>query len=85
MTVRSAAAGWVARPGTSVHEAGAAVDLGPRAATDWFAEHGAAYGLCPVYTNEPWHFELDRDAPDAGCPDLYDDPTDDPRLSPAGG
>ncbi|WP_374454506.1 D-alanyl-D-alanine carboxypeptidase family protein [Nocardioides sp.] len=76
----SAAAAWVARPGTSVHEAGAAVDLGPQAAIDWLVEHGADHGLCQVYANEPWHFELDPDAEDVGCPDLYADPTDDPRL-----
>lgn len=76
----SAAAEWVARPGTSVHEAGAAVDVGPLTATDWLAQHGAAYGLCQVYANEPWHVELRPDAVDAGCPAAYDDPTDDPRL-----
>lgn len=76
----SAAASWVARPGTSVHEEGAAVDIGPREAADWLAEHGADHGLCRVYANEPWHFELDPDAADVGCPDLYADPTDDPRL-----
>ncbi|CUR62421.1 Peptidase M15B and M15C DD-carboxypeptidase VanY/endolysin [metagenome] len=81
----SAAAAWVARPGTSVHEAGAAVDIGPYAAIDWLVQHGADLGLCQVYANEPWHFELDPDAQDRGCPPLYDDPTEDPRLSPAGG
>lgn len=76
----SAAAQWVARPGTSVHEAGDAVDVGPLAATDWLAAHGARYGLCRVYANEPWHFELAPDASASGCPTPYDDPTDDPRL-----
>ncbi len=81
----AAAAAWVARPGTSAHEAGLAVDVGPQRAADWLAEHGADHGLCRVYDNEPWHFELDPAAPDRGCPPTYDDPTDDPRLSPAGG
>ncbi len=76
----AAAAVWVARPGTSVHEAGAAVDLGPDSAVDWLAQHGADYGLCQVYDNEPWHFELDPDADERGCPPRYDDPSDDPRL-----
>jgi LAS superfamily LD-carboxypeptidase LdcB len=76
----SAAARWVARPGTSVHEAGDAVDLGPTAATTWLAEHGAAYGLCQIYANEPWHYELRPDAVEHGCPATYADPTDDPRM-----
>ncbi len=76
----SAAVEWVARPGTSVHEAGAAVDVGPYAAIDWLVQHGADLGLCQIYANEPWHFELDPDARDAGCPHLYADPTDDPRM-----
>ena len=33
------------------------------AATAWLSEHGAAYGLCQIYGNEPWHYEL---RPDAG-------------------
>lgn len=77
----SAAAAWVARPGTSVHEAGAAVDVGPYAAIDWLVQHGADLGLCQVYANEPWHFELDPDAPAAGCAPAFRDPSEDPRLS----
>jgi LAS superfamily LD-carboxypeptidase LdcB len=76
----AAAGAWVARPGTSVHEAGDAVDLGPDVADDWLARHGAAYGLCQIYDNEPWHYELRPDAPEHGCPARYADPTDDPRL-----
>lgn len=75
-----AAARWVARPGTSVHEAGEAVDIGPDAAVRWLAAHGASYGLCQVYANEPWHYELRPDAAVDGCPGMYDDPTHDPRL-----
>lgn len=74
------AARWVAPPGTSAHEAGAAVDLGPSDATSWLAEHGGEYGLCQIYENEPWHFELRADAVDRGCPSMYADATDDPRL-----
>jgi len=70
----------VARPGTSVHESGDAVDVEPEAGASWLAGHGAAYGLCRVYDNEPWHFELRPDAAAAGCPATYADPTADPRM-----
>lgn len=74
------AARWVARPGTSVHEAGDAADIGPDAAAAWLARHGAAYGLCQIYANERWHFELRPGAAAHGCPAMYVDPTRDPRL-----
>ena len=38
------------------------------------------YGLCPVYGNEPWHYELRPDAVEYGCPAMYADPTHDPRM-----
>jgi LAS superfamily LD-carboxypeptidase LdcB len=72
---------WVATPETSAHASGDAVDLGPTAAARWLAQHGAAYGLCRVYRNEPWHFELRQGAALSGCPALYADPTQDPRMS----
>jgi D-alanyl-D-alanine carboxypeptidase len=75
-----AAARWVATPETSQHVAGAAVDIGPRAAATWLARHGAAYGLCQTYRNETWHFELRPAAVDHGCPRPYADPTQDPRM-----
>lgn len=62
------AAAWVAPPGTSEHEAGAAVDIGPPGAAAWLSRHGAAYGLCQTYRNEPWHFELRPQAVEHGCP-----------------
>ncbi|MFJ5864954.1 M15 family metallopeptidase [Streptomyces parvus] len=74
------AARWVATVTTSPHMSGDAVDIGPDRATDWLSEHGAAYGLCRIYRNEPWHFELRTDAPDRGCPRMYADPTQDPRM-----
>ncbi|MFC7492311.1 MULTISPECIES: M15 family metallopeptidase [unclassified Knoellia] len=77
---RAEAARWVATPSTSAHVAGEAVDLGPSAATAWLSEHGAAHGLCQIYRNEPWHFELRPDAVDDGCPRMYADPTQDPRM-----
>ena len=76
----AAAARWVARPGTSVHEAGRAVDLGPAATTAWLAEHGPSYGLCRIYANEPWHFELRPSASSTGCPASYADAAQDPRM-----
>ena len=74
------AARWVATPDTSLHVSGDAVDLGHTDAILWLSEHAAAYGLCQVYGNEPWHFELRPDAVDDGCPELYADPTQDPRM-----
>jgi D-alanyl-D-alanine carboxypeptidase len=78
----SEAARWVATPDTSPHVAGIAVDLGPSAAAAWLAEHGASYGLCRIYRNEPWHFELRARAVERGCPRLYVDASHDPRLAP---
>jgi hypothetical protein len=59
---------------------GDAVDLGPARATSWLAEHGEDYGLCRVYENEPWHYERRADAVEHGCPRMYADPTEDPRM-----
>ncbi|TQM85591.1 D-alanyl-D-alanine carboxypeptidase-like protein [Saccharothrix saharensis] len=74
------AARWVATPDTSAHVSGDAVDIGPAAARAWLSEHGAGYGLCQVYRNEPWHYELRPEAVHHGCPPLYPDPTHDPRM-----
>jgi zinc D-Ala-D-Ala carboxypeptidase len=74
------AARWVATADTSPHVSGDAVDIGSSDATAWLSEHGAAYGLCQIYVNEPWHYELRRQAIDHGCPAAYADPTHDPRM-----
>jgi D-alanyl-D-alanine carboxypeptidase len=74
------AARWVATGTTSRHVSGDAVDIGPAHATQWLSAHGAAYGLCRIYGNEPWHYELRRQAIDHGCPPMYADPTQDPRM-----
>ena len=74
------AARWVATPTTSAHVSGDAVDIGPRDAAAWLSEHGAAYGLCQTYGNEPWHYELRPEGADQGCPPMYPDPTHDPRM-----
>jgi len=74
------AARWVATADTSAHVSGDAVDIGPAEATAWLSEHGAEYGLCQIYSNEPWHYELRPEAIDDGCPPMYADPTHDPRM-----
>ena len=74
------AARWVATPDTSPHVSGDAVDIWPAGAAAWLSEHGARYGLCQIYRNEPWHYELRRAAIVAGCPSMYADPTHDPRM-----
>ena len=74
------AARWVATADTSAHVSGDAIDLGPYEATAWLLDHGADYGLCRTYANEPWHYELRPEAVEDGCPDPYADPTHDPRM-----
>ena len=74
------AARWVATADTSLHVSGDAVDIGHIDATAWLSEHGAEYGLCQIYRNEPWHYELRPKAIDHGCPPMYADPTHDPRM-----
>jgi D-alanyl-D-alanine carboxypeptidase len=74
------AARWVATPDKSAHVSGDAVDIGPSDATTWLSEHGAEYGLCQIYGNEPWHYELRPEAIDHGCPPMYADPAHDPRM-----
>jgi hypothetical protein len=71
---------WVATPRTSSHVSGHAIDIGHSDAAAWLSAHGAAYGLCRIYGNEPWHFELRPEARDRGCPAMYADPTHDPRM-----
>ena len=74
------AARWVGTPTTSAHVSGEAVDIGPADAAAWLSDHGAAYGLCQIYRNEPWHYELRPETADRGCPPMYADPTHDPRM-----
>jgi D-alanyl-D-alanine carboxypeptidase len=73
------AARWVATADTSPHVSGDAIDIAHADATAWLSEHGAKYGLCQIYSNEPWHYELRPEAIDHGCPAMYADPTHDPR------
>ncbi|WP_328500436.1 M15 family metallopeptidase [Streptomyces sp. NBC_00457] len=74
------AARWVATADTSPHVSGDAIDIGQDNATTWLSEHGAEYGLCQIYGNEPWHYELRPEAVDDGCPAMYADPAHDPRM-----
>jgi zinc D-Ala-D-Ala carboxypeptidase len=73
---------WVTNPNTSAHVSGDAVDIGPSVAAAWLSAHGADYGLCQIYGNEPWHYELRPMAIDDGCSPMYADPTRDPRMQP---
>ncbi|MCA9832728.1 MAG: M15 family metallopeptidase [Thermomicrobiales bacterium] len=73
---------WVATANTSAHVSGDAVDIGAADAIEWLSTYGADYGLCQIYENEPWHFELRPEASTSGCPAMYPDPTFDPRMQP---
>jgi zinc D-Ala-D-Ala carboxypeptidase len=74
------AARWVASADRSAHVSGNAVDIGSFDATAWLSLHGAEYGLCQIYSNEAWHYELRLQAIDRGCAPMYADPTHDPRM-----
>src|SRR5918992_835057 len=74
------AARWVATAETSAHVSGDAVDIGPFDATAWLSEHGAAYGLCQTYHNEPWHYELRPKAIELGCPPMHAGPMQGPGM-----
>lgn len=78
---REKAARWVATPEKSAHVAGEAVDVGPAKGASWLEQHGGAYGLCRTYRNEACHFELRPSAVTHGCPAMYADPTQDPRMA----
>ena len=80
---RAEAARWVATPERSAHVSGHAVDVGPSRAAAWLARNGERYGLCRIYRNEPWHFELRTGAVSHGCPQQYADAAHDPRLHPS--
>ncbi len=64
---------WVGSPETSAHVTGDAVDIGPYATAEWLSRRGAPFGLCQVYANEVWHFELRPEAPVEGCPEMVED------------
>lgn len=63
---------FVATPDTSAHVTGNAVDIGPVPAAEWLGAHGSSYGLCQVFANERWHFEL-ATRPGGQCPEMLPD------------
>ena len=65
----AAARQYVQTPQHSRHVTGQAVDIGPVAANSWLMANGARFGLCRIYANEIWHFELAADATGT-CPPL---------------
>lgn len=74
------AAGLAARPGTSIHGLGLAVDA-RGACLDWLARHGRAHGwVRTIMPAEPWHFEyrehLDRHKQEDDDMALTDDDID---------
>jgi D-alanyl-D-alanine carboxypeptidase len=60
---------FVASPDVSKHVDGEAVDIAPVAADQWLIRNGAQFGLCQIYANEIWHFELAVDE-HGRCPPL---------------
>jgi LAS superfamily LD-carboxypeptidase LdcB len=60
---------FVASPDRSMHVVGKAVDVGPVVADEWMIHNGPRFGLCQIYANEIWHFELAVDA-QGNCPPL---------------
>jgi D-alanyl-D-alanine carboxypeptidase len=60
---------FVASPDVSKHVAGQAVDVAPVDADKWLIRNGAQFGLCQIYANEVWHFELAVDQ-HGNCPPL---------------
>lgn len=62
---------WVAPPDRSHHVTGDAVDIGPLDAQTWLIERGSEWGLCQIYGNERWHFEL-ATVPGGECPALVE-------------
>ena len=65
----AAARQYVQTPEMSKHVVGEAVDVGGAGADQWLIAHGSRFGLCRIYANELWHFELAADA-QGNCPAL---------------
>ncbi|CAM5570001.1 hypothetical protein GCM10010329_83510 [Streptomyces spiroverticillatus] len=58
---------FVETPDGSKHVTGRAIDIGAADADRWLIREGARYGLCQIYANELWHFEL-REVRGGRCP-----------------
>ena len=65
---------FVATPDKSAHVTGDAVDIGPADADSWLMQYGDDYGLCQIFANEIWHFEL-ATTPGGDCPQPLPDGT----------
>ena len=63
---------FVATPELSAHTTGNAVDIETLDAQLWLQEHGYEFGLCQIFSNERWHFEL-ATTPGGTCPDMLTD------------
>ncbi len=63
----AAARQYVQTPERSRHVLGQAVDMGGVGADQWLIAYGPRFGLCQIYANELWHFELATDAA-GNCP-----------------
>ncbi|WP_242456169.1 M15 family metallopeptidase [Mycolicibacterium sp. P1-18] len=75
----AAARRYVQTPEHSKHVLGEAVDVGGAGADAWLSANGPRYGLCQIYANEIWHFELAADATGT-CPPLLPDAADPPAI-----
>ena len=73
----SAAREFVSTPEASNHVTGAAVDIARVDPALWLEQYGSAYGLCRVYANESWHFEL-ATVPGGQCPAMLADASETP-------
>jgi len=60
---------YVQTPEHSRHVLGQAVDVGGAGVDQWLITNGTQFGLCQIYANEIWHFELATD-PAGACPPL---------------
>ena len=60
---------YVQTPEHSKHIPGQAVDVGGAGVDQWLITNGAQFGLCQIYANEIWHFEL-ATSPAGACPPL---------------
>jgi zinc D-Ala-D-Ala carboxypeptidase len=65
----AAARQYVQTPEQSKHVIGQAIDVGGAGADQWLIANGTRFGLCQIYANELWHFELATDA-SGNCPAL---------------
>lgn len=63
----SAAREFVSTPEGSKHVTGEAVDIARVDPALWLEQYGSNYGLCRVFANESWHFELVTE-PGGECP-----------------